>query len=352
MPQNVSAKSSASEAQRTASSAVPTTPTSNNVQAAKGNPATNADAGRKSTITFSGSYSKNCLNGTRCLTGYEVYRSTTNHALTADWLNPAKATKLKLANSGTRTYTAGDTGGNVVPTRADDDRDNSYTIYDSTLSDATIYFYKIRAIDNTPLEPDGGPFNSSLSVISPNTIGSGWDTTPDNSKPEVTAVELAIKIKDTYPKADKVRNVLTWIVPNAPLRKKQSYETCSVEQTIGGVQYCNDFGKYEVHREMDDMNGNITDVKVADITDFQTNIYTDEADKVFQDFKFRYYIIVVDNADPIFKYQNGTVVNPGPDQNTNYSNRTEKLYATDSIIPANSSPCLPFRGPAELFSLL
>jgi hypothetical protein len=156
-------------------------------------------------------------------------------------------------------------------------------------------------------------FYSPMTAVTVGTLHQGWDTTPDATAPIATQQQMAIKVKDTYPKVDKVRNILTWLVPSTPTR--------------GGVS---DFGRYEIWREIKDLGGVITTAKLADITDINTNMYIDEADRIFEDFEFKYYILVYDNAGTDYKYGNGTVINPGN------SNISSKIYSGDAITPTKS----------------
>jgi hypothetical protein len=120
----------------TYSSAVPDVPSAINVTTTKGNPNTDTNVGHTATITFTGSHSADFQ-----ITKYEIYRSTSNNVApcnqgernTECWIRLNSATKLSDVN--------------VNPPTSDDRV--PHTVTDSGLLDATTYYYKVRAQDNT-----------------------------------------------------------------------------------------------------------------------------------------------------------------------------------------------------------
>jgi len=316
---------------RTASDDVPGVPTSVSVTSTKGNPSVDVNVGDVITTTFVGSSAKNYQ-----VVRYQVFRSTTNYTNATDWLNPTKATQLKLTadpTCGLKCYSTGAMGGDIDIAPKQDDRnlDSPYIIRDAGLVDAATYYYKVRAMDNTPAVPApgiGGPYYSGLSAVTPGTPGAGWDITPDATRPVATQEGMAIKVKDTYSKKDTLRNILTWLVPEEPTRNEG-----------------NDFGKYEIWREIRDLGGNMTEAKLTDITDFTTNMYIDEAPIELQHFTFSYYILVYDDAGTAFKYSDTTPINPG------FSNKSDKIYAGNTIVPADTTPELEVNTRVELTSI-
>ena len=290
---------------RTASNAVPTVPTNVTVTSAKGNPATDATVGDAITVTYKGSYSKNCLNGIRCITKYELYRSTTNWSTAADWINPAKATLVS----------------EVDVDNLFDDRDTTYTFNDSGLTDSITYYYKVRTLDNSPAVPDGGPFYSGLSLVSTGTLHAGWDTTPDVTAPTLPTAGLEVKVSDTHPNDTELRNIVTW----------KMLETADLPLRNGS----SDFARYEIHREVvdPDTGAVLSDTNVGNETVLGDNYLIDIIPIAFADLKYKYYVVIVDNAATEFKYGNGTVINA-------YANTSQKAYWSESIIPSQAIPSL------------
>lgn len=311
---------------RTASNSVPTVPANVIVNSKKGNPVSDPEVGHKVSLTYQGAYSKNCLASIRCIVKYEVYRSSTNWANTADWLDPAKATLIKEENVA-----------NIF-----DDRDTTYTADDTGLTDATTYFYRVRAIDNTPATPDGGPFASGLSVVSVGTLHIGWDVTPDVEKPLIPANGLDVVVRNTHPNTVEYRNIITWVMisgDNRGSRREQPYENpanCELVKTVSGSRYCSDFLRYELHREVLEPTGEtvLSDTKITDVSSIGENYYIDKMSLALGSLRYRYYIRIYDNAGTNFKYMNGTVINPS------YSNFTDKQYASDTITPEKAKPLL------------
>lgn len=296
---------------QTKNSQVPTTPTSVLIQATKGDPALNANVGKEITVSFNGSAIKFSRN---TITGYEVYRSTTNFADDASWL---AATKVQVY-----------AGLNVPGYDATITYDQRRQFTDTVPTDATTYYYRVRAIANNATS---GQVISSLSAVSVGILNAGWDVTPDTTAPSAPPL---VSVKDTFPNNVYVRNLVTWQIPAVPTRKKLSYETCT-EVTPG---YCNKFARYEVWREMTNPNSPTTPAvvtKIYETTNFYDNQRTDNIDISLQNFRFDYYVVTVDNSGTDFKYNNSaaTPIN-------SYSNTSAKRYAADSIIPSETTPRL------------
>lgn len=307
----VSIISDQNPASQTKNSQVPTTPTSVLIQATKGDPAQNANVGKEITVSFNGSAIKFSRN---TITGYEVYRSTTNFTDDASWLAATKVHEY--------------TGLNVPGYEGAITYDQRRQFTDTVPSDATMYYYRVRALANNATS---GPVISSLSAVSVGILNAGWDVTPDVTAP---SAPLQVSVKDTFPNNVYVRNLVTWQIPAVPTRKKLSYETCT-EVTSG---YCNKFARYEVWREMTNPNSPTTPAvvtKIYETTNFYDNQRTDNIDISLQNFRFDYYVVTVDNSGTDFKYNNSaaTPIN-------SFSNTSAKRYAADSIIPSETTPRL------------
>jgi len=307
---------------RTASDDVPGVPTHVTVSSTKGDAMTDVKVGRIVSTSFVGSSAKNYQ-----IVKYQVFRSVTNYALAADWLNPAKATQLKLTvdpTCGSRCFVTGSTGGDIDIPPTQDDRNSTYTINDAGVTDATGYFYKVRAMDNTPEVPSpgiGGPYFSGLSAVTAGIPGAGWDITPDATSPTLPAGGLEVKVRDTHPNEVELRNIVTWKVltnTTAPRRN-------------GSI----DFAKYLVRRETYNPITNvlISDDIVSQESDMSVNYFTDVIGIAFADLKYKYYIQIVDNAGTDYKYTDGSVINA-------HSNYSVREYSPDSIIPAKAKPVL------------
>jgi len=309
---NVSAQSS-SATKKTASSAVPTVPTEVTVKSLKGDPAVNAAVGHENTVTFFGSYAKNCdpIPNVRCLVRYEVYRSTTNYLDDEDWLVIGNATKIA----------------EITPRVKGNDRkinenDVPYSVTDTGLNDATTYYYKVRALDNTPLVPDGGPYYSPMTAVSVGTLYQGWDITPDATKPTIPVGGLEVKVRDTHPSATELRNIITWkMLADTELPTRAGFS---------------DFARYEVHREVVNAAGQpISDTNVGNVPNLGDNYLIDIMLNIpeLSALTYRYYVDIVDNAKTEFKYSNGTPIN-------DYSNVSAPEYWADSIVPSKVKPVL------------
>ncbi len=327
---------------------IPSAPSEVRVSTAKGDPnVADSQVGNTINISFKGSNSKY-----REIVKYEVYRyeADTNNLSNSQWLDSTQTTKLKISHSDScgskcETYTAGSSGGDIEITANQDDRDNEYRILDTGLSDAHTYFYRVRAQDNAyvPNEPEQSYRFGPLSNISPldsnEAARFGWDTTPDATAPDISASDLALSVKDTHPSDTWLRNVVTWRVADKTkiIRRKQLGSGCTTVLTVGSTEYCTDFARYEIHREVYDQ----TDVLIPEMnetftfTDINTNILVDSVAVAYKSDKFKYYMVIVDNADTEYRYANGTVINKSG-STTNVPNMTSKIYWNGSITPEKS----------------
>ncbi|RJO60207.1 hypothetical protein C4544_05525 [candidate division WS5 bacterium] len=275
----------------TASNTVPTVPLSVTVTTKTGNPNTDSGVGHQNTITFNGSYAKNCSGGIRCITGYEIYRSidnfATNNTLIANVSLSAVGdergvTYTYVDNNSTNDSTAPSitrsSGGGPIATKAQTAR----------LSDATTYYYKVKAKDNTPANPDGGPFASGLSAVTTGTLHTGWDTTADDTAPNTPA---SVAVKNIHPNNSMVRNIITW--------------TMISDSTRNGTS---DFSKYQVYR-YETLLGVGTASLISEKTDRGDNYHVDGIVNTEKDKDYSYYVIAMDNAGTDFKYANNQVIN-------------------------------------------
>ncbi len=327
---------------------IPSAPSEVRVTAVKGDPnAADTQVGNAINISFKGSNSKY-----REIVRYEIYRyeADANNLNNTQWLDSTKTTKLRVSHTDScgnkcDTYTSGSTGGDIEITANQDDRDNEYRILDTGLSDAHTYFYRVRAQDNAyvPNEPEQSYRFGPLSNISPldsnEATRFGWDTTPDATAPDITASDLALSVKDTHPSATWLRNVVTWKVADKTkiVRRKYQDANCTTVLTKDSIDYCTDFARYEIHREVYDQ----TDVIIPDLsqtftfTDINTNILVDSAPVAYTSDKFKYYMVIVDNADTEYKYANGMIINKSG-STTSAPNKTNKIYWNGSITPEKS----------------
>ncbi len=329
----------------TARSSAPTLPQDVQISHTAGEPTDANKIGHKLHVSFTGSYAKDCQIGNNkyCLEAYEVYRSTTNYSTDMDWLDQAKTTRLPDI-----TLAAGTKEERGYP-RSFDDEGQTYLNPTTKpgLSDATRYYYKVRARDNTPVEDVvPGPFYSALSEVdevSPTGLHKGWDITPDATKPVLKSTNpvthdvtqgLGVKVRDTHPNRTQLRNIVSWLVVDQSGRKKLPYETCN-SFVESGTTYCSDFAKYEIWRQKLDNNTVLENVLVGTTTDIQTNFFTDYLATDLQFNKYNYYVVVVDNSDTLFKYPApyNTLINTD-------ANRSQKAVCPDSIIPGKATPTI------------
>jgi hypothetical protein len=212
---NASAFSSESGKQ-TKNSQVPTTPRYMTVSATKGNPSLpNSKVGKEITISFSGSAIRYATNK---ITGYELYRSTTNYPTDEGWLS--NATKLV-----TPTFTPLNISGYEGAITYDP---AERTFVDTVASDTTTYYYRARALGTN----SDGAVQSGLSSIQSGTLHYGWDTTPDITAPDLPA---EVKVKDIHDDGlNYKRNIITWA------RIADSYR--------GATE---DFKEYKIYRSND-----------------------------------------------------------------------------------------------------
>ena len=327
---------------KTALSTAPTPPQNVVVSHDNGNPSVDGSTlGKKLHISFTGSYAKGCLNNISCVVAYEAYRSTTNLTTPEEWLNPTLATRLS----------------DVTVNFARDERGFPRTFDDASVVDGTRYYYKLRARDNTPSDITTntvGPFYSTFSEIdetSPQGLHKGWDITPYVTKPGITATDadggiysnLEVKVRDTHPNSTSLRNIISWRPVDMPLRRKLAYETCTGKQA-GGIDYCNNFAKYVIYRVelasdgtvKKDGNGSEIIVKLAEVSDQQTNYVIDTLSLLFKDNSYSYYVQVVDRSDTLSypSPYSATLVN----NDVNAANVSIPSYAADSIIPGKTTP--------------
>ncbi len=223
---NNSAQSSQSQV-RTASNSVPDPPSSVTVTTLQGDSSTDEDVGHQNTVTFNGSYTKNCSGGIRCLVGYEIYRSATNDAdedtfvangeLIADIsITPVLDEKTLVYKYIDNNATNNSTSPTISTCTTNCTDNNNFSTSSATIAkaqtsplvSATTYYYRIRAKDNTPANPDLGPFESSLNSVAVGTLHSGWDTTADDKAPDPPS---QVNVKDIWDDGlNSKRVIINW----------------------------------------------------------------------------------------------------------------------------------------------
>ncbi|MDO8507333.1 MAG: YCF48-related protein [bacterium] len=308
---NSSARSSSASV-KTASNTVPTVPLSVNVTTKTGDPNTDSDVGHQNTVTFNGSYAKNCAGGERCVTGYEIYRSTDNFASSS--LKIADVSIGAVGDERSVTYTYIDNNSTNDATAPSISRSSGGTpalskAQTAHLVDAATYYYKVKSKDNTPTVPDGGPFTSGMSSVAVGTLHAGWDTTPDATDPDVPQ---SVAVKNIHPNDSMVRNIITW--------------TMIPDSTRNGTS---DFSKYQIYR-YEVLLGSGTATLIAEKTDRGDNYHVDGITNGQKDKDYAYYVVAVDNAGTDFKYANGQIINP--------TSNTSSHIATVSINPGAVNP--------------
>ena len=119
------------------------------------------------------------------------------------------------------------------------------------------------------------------------------------------------------------------------MRKDASGNIVANDSPNAVTDWCNDFGKYELHREMWNPNTNVLEntMIVTSITDITNNFYIDNITIDLKDFSFRYYVRIYDNAGTNFRNNLGNVVR-------GTSNQTIDYYAGDTIIPGKAFPII------------
>ncbi|PJA72007.1 hypothetical protein CO152_03675, partial [bacterium CG_4_9_14_3_um_filter_33_26] len=248
---------------------------------------TNSSVGSQVTLTFKGSYSKYAQ-----IVKYYIYRST--------------------VKTGTVTDSVWEQGSTLVDemdiTPIQNDTINTRTFVDSNLDDSTTYYYRIKALDNTPTL-EGGPFLSNLTGLTEGTLHAGWDITPDNTEPSTPS---DVKVKDIHPNDSMVRNIITWAMISVPQRSNTD-----------------DFGKYQVWR-YETSQGIVTASVITEKTDRGDNYHVDGIPDSEKDKDYSYFVVAVDNAGTEFKYSLGTVIN-------SYSNVSDHLTPV-SINPGVAKP--------------
>ncbi|MDD3481099.1 MAG: fibronectin type III domain-containing protein, partial [Patescibacteria group bacterium] len=273
---NVSAESSV-VGDQTKNSAIPSTPSNVTVESVKGDPNSDSDVGQKIDVSFSGSAIKYEINS---VTAYEVYRSETNYASSAEWL--ANAEKV-------REFTDVNHSGYAEGTEPVYDAGDSFQ--DTIESDATTYYYRVRAVGTNTVS---GTVYSSLSAVTPGTPESGWDTTPDATAPEQPA---EVKVKDIHGNDSLYRNIVTWAMIQDPERNGASdfshYEVWRYETSLGVASAT--YIIPESQREL--------------YTDIGFNYYVDPIETEDANKDYSYYVVAMDNAGTEFKYADGTIIN-------------------------------------------
>ena len=327
----------------TASNSVPTTPTEVNVTAATGNPNTDSSVGHQITVTFFGSLAKNCdkLANVRCLTKYEVYRSTTNYADDASWT--ANATKIA----------------EVAPTKIDDDRkkndaDQPHSVTDTGqtfpatsgtgLTDATTYYYKVMAIDNTPVTPDGGPFHSPMSTIAyPGSLHIGWDNTPDATAP---ALPSNVIIHDIHGDGvSYLRNIISWSrIPDPNRNGINDFKEYRIYRSVDGL-----FWQQICTKGLESSGCSVNDPNPLYNVDqnmaMGNNYYIDpiSSDPQIANQMYYYYVTSADNASTTYKYPtpNGNlVVNAVTNESKPPRDSNNKITNAVSLNPATTQPSI------------
>jgi hypothetical protein len=132
---------------------------------------------------------------------------------------------------------------------------------------------------------------------------------------------LVVKVRDTHPSDTEYRNIITWVMltgDDVPERN--------------GVS---DFARYELHRQVIAPNSEevLSDTEVTAVTDLAENYYIDRMDLALGSLKYRYYVVIVDDADTNYKYFVGTIINA-------VANLSEIAYAEDTITPDKTQPTL------------
>ena len=285
------------------------------VTTTKGNPNTDPDVGSEVTIQFNGSAIRYAVNK---ITGYEVYRSTTNYGTEELWTT--NATKVKTF-----------TGLNFSGYEGDITYDATRTYVDTVTTDATDYYYRVRAIGTN----SDGAVTSSLSSIQTGTLHYGWDTTPDTTAP---ALPAEVKVKDIHDDGlNYKRNIITWA------------RIADSQRTESGTPV-DDFKEYKIYRSNDGLTwsqicttGTNTILLANCTTQYPNPLYNANrelgfANNYFMDLipiaqsnQFYYYhVTAIDDAGTQFKYPNGTVINP------TYNNESEPDLDSEGHISAVS----------------
>ncbi len=278
------------------------------VYSIKGDPTTvGSRVGKDIQIQFTGSRLK---DDQPYLVLYEVYRSTDNLA----WSK---------------------VGGDINPIRNENDTDNTYTVTDTGVADATKYYYRVKAIGNNPNVTGGG---ESYSGVGSN-VNQGWDITPDVTAP---ALPTGLKVKDIHDDGTNYkRNIITWERIAEPKRNGD-----------------NDFREYRIYRSndglvwgqickaaVDSVNtvylpGGCDDTRPNPLYDINkeiglaTNYYMDLIPIGDADQDYYYYVAAVDDAKDAYRYVNNNVIN-------GYSNESAPNRTPDNkIVAVNINPAI------------
>jgi hypothetical protein len=314
---NNSARSSASTA-TTASNTVPTVPSSVTVTTKTADPNTDPDVGHQNTITFNGSYAKNCADGVRCITGYEIYRSTDNFATDSLKIADVSITPIIDERSVLYTYIDNDVTNNSTSPSMSRSSAGSPTVTKAqtvALTNTTTYYYKVKGKDNTPTLPDGGPFLSGLSAVNTGSLHGGWDTTPDDTPPDVPQ---SVAVKDIHPNNSMIRNIITW--------------SMIADSTRNGTS---DFSKYQIYR-YETLLGPGTATLITEKTDRGDNYHVDGIVNAEKDRDYSYYIVAVDNAASTYKYSSPN--------DTTVINAFDNKSANSAVVAINPGSVAPTAG--------
>jgi hypothetical protein len=355
----------------TGNSQAPTPPTAVEVY---NNDVTLTDQAHQLKVKFTGSYAKafDEPTGDNGIVAYEGYRSTTNISPDVDGTLTAGVSSDNCQvgelsdecwiriNGAQKIYTLN------IPAPKGEDRQTKREFLADSLVESTRYYFRIRAIDNGK-DSDGNPaaLKSQLSAILDNTHTGGWDITRDLTAPVLPGGGLDVKVKDTHKNELYRRNIVTWkILTEQPLRRMLDFEkdvseggTCkmvsknSANEIISNSspdvasRWCNDFGKFEVYRQVVNNSGDVLYTypdPVAVKTDPNDNLfidnlgYTDDfkyAGSLLVNLRLRYYVVVVDNSVSNYKYPDGSSINAA-------TNKTDNQYSAGAIVPSQAQPVI------------
>lgn len=348
---------------RTASGAVPTSPLGPlnestglkydqpRVITETGDPNSNSEVGHKNTITFSGSYSKNCDSGIRCIVGYEIYRAATNFATNEEWKDTAtkiiafSVDPIKEDRDTIYTYVDNDVNNDATSPNLNariGQNNSTITGVKTTtpkLTDTVTYYYKVRVIDNTPADPDGGPFEA-YSTIALGNLHSGWDTTADATAP---ALPSDLKVKDIHDDGmNYKRNIITWARIATPTRNSvndfKEYRIYRSNDGLAWQQICQDGAATTLQDTCDAQNPNPLYNSNKEIG-LATNYFMDLIPIADANQYYYYYVTAADDAGQNFKYPDNSVIN-------NISNESKAnigsngAIASVSLNPAIAKPSI------------
>lgn len=282
--------------------------------------------GHQNTITYVGSSLPTGEEGNEYRVGsYKIYRSTTVNGTYSEIAGIKLGGTLSYNESATTyTYVDNDTSNNDIAdnqsksylTRTGDGGSTSYAVTKAattTLSNATSYYYKVRAFSNDAIE-------IGSTMASPNTAAphTGWDTTADDTAPDAPT---NVEVKNLNPGEDYVRNIITWSRISAPSRNGT-----------------NDFLEYRIYRRAEDevsfsqltVDGNNMLYRADKSQGMDTNYYVDAIHESNAGKNYYYYIVSVDDAATVYKYADNTIINA-------YNNVSAES-STVSINPGTVNP--------------